>query len=212
MKPKKHKQYDRNQILLRLASVAVTDVQSAAPVELKVSRFLSPRPPPGPRPAPAASPPGAAAARAPSAQYCRDQAAAPEISQIQAEIEVQRGDIDRLDSAGYRIVSAIDNAVDRLEREVDLLKDAVRGLRQGVDRDQEDLASLQKDLKDVRQRAQDTTTIERIEAQILSSTSVIHKIKQGLGDASSQIRSELSVMKSVLQQLRSDEKLLKPEA
>jgi len=109
-------------------------------------------------------------------------------------------------------VSAIDNAVDRLEREVDLLKDAVRGLRQGVDRDQEDLASLQKDLKDVRQLAQDTTTIERIEAQILSSTSVIHKVKQGLGDASSQIRSELSVMKSELQQLRSDVELLKPEA
>jgi prefoldin subunit 5 len=55
------------------------------------------------------------------------------LDHIQAEIETQREDIDRLDNAGYKIVAAIDSTVGRIEREVHGFRDALQKAQRDIE-------------------------------------------------------------------------------
>ncbi len=205
----------RNQVLLKLTSAVVTSTEDGAEVELNVKRFLKLRGPPaaaeGSEGDTLESPNLETHAR-PQSSYSHSQdypefaryEDRPEISQIQAEIEVQKGDIERLDNAGYQIVAAIDAAVSRIEREVNLLKDSMHGLKKDIGGNQDDLASLKADVKEVRQLAQDTANVDRLEAQVHSATKVLSEIRRDLGNTTSQLRKDISAVKSDVHQAKRD--------
>ncbi len=130
------------------------------------------------------------------------QTATPEISQIQAEIEIQREDIDRIDDAGYRIVSAIDSAVERIEREVTGLKSTAHDLKHALGGAQDDISSLKTELTEVKRLAQDTAALERLEEKVNVQAGSALVLRRSLGSTEDRIRKELLRLKGQLQQLR----------
>lgn len=107
------------------------------------------------------------------------------------EISLLRADVDRLDSAGQQIVSAIDGVVTRIDREVSSLKNTMRLVQQELSGRQDDLSSVEAELKEVKQIAQKTAA-------------TLPEVRRDFESRTSQIHGEVSALKAELQQVKRD--------
>ncbi|KAF4832668.1 hypothetical protein CGCSCA4_v013530 [Colletotrichum siamense] len=130
--------FDDSQILLRQNSVLFLDRKSN-PSELRVRRTLDLR-------SPEASRPG----------YCHDSGLSDghasiasesiDLLDIQADLETQREDIERIDTAGYQVVSQFNDTITRIDREVKKLNGAMMNLRRDIDNHAADMFTVKKDV------------------------------------------------------------------
>jgi chromosome segregation ATPase len=118
-----------------------------------------------------------------------------DISRIQADLDIQREDIDRIDSAGYQIVNAFDTAVIRIEREVKKLNDTMQDLRREFD------------LKEVKLRGENRSTLSKLEEQLRTTNTAVSDIRHlsSTGSATTEkLRSETATARTELRMLQSE--------
>lgn len=151
-----------------------------------------------------------------------------DLTGLQAYLESQRADINRIDSAGYQIVAAFDNAMDRVEREVKKLQDTMSTLRSELDGNRDDVSSLKTNVDSVRRDARmasDGTRTLGSELQGLrqsvSNSDAVDKLQDALAglrqssldraSETNELRRELSLRKAELQRLKDGQAALKSQ-
>ena len=127
-----------------------------------------------------------------------------ELSLLQAELEAQRSNIERIDSAGFKVISGLDDAVNRVENDLGKIRDTLSGLRQEVRGSHEDMASLKTEIKEVKKHAQDRTVVKRLEEQLNSANNSVRAIRQELQELASKFENELDEVKAGLRQHSKD--------
>lgn len=123
-------------------------------------------------------------------------AGAAELSLLHAELEAQRGDIERIDSAGFKVISGLDDAVHRVEGDLVKMRDTLSVLRQELRGSHEDMASLKSEIKEVKKEAQDRTLVTRLQEQISSTTGTVDTMRQGINDLATRFEQELDSVKA----------------
>lgn len=151
-----------------------------------------------------------------------------DLTGLQAYLESQRADINRIDSAGYQIVAAFDNAMDRVEREVKKLQDTMGTLRRELDGNRDDVSSLKTNVDSVRRDtrvASDETETLASELQNLRqnipNSDAVDKLQDALAglrqssldraSEANELRRELSLRKAELQRMKDDQMALKSQ-
>jgi archaellum component FlaC len=136
-------------------------------------------------------------------------AGAADLSQLHAEIEAQRGDIDRIDSEGYKVVTAFNGAVTRVEAGLSRMEAALADLRREIEGSQEDTASLKSEIRDVKRQAQAQaeearTTTDRLEDRLQSANTSIEGLRRDLGELTANFDTDLGTLKAGLRQNTKD--------
>lgn len=127
-----------------------------------------------------------------------------ELSLLHAELEAQRGDIERIDSAGFKVISGLDDAVNRVEGDLGRMRDTLSELRRELRGNHDDMASLKTEMKDVKKQSQDRTVVRRLEEQLDSANETVAILRHELNDLAARFDSELDGVKSGLRQHAKD--------
>ncbi|KAL1845222.1 hypothetical protein VTK73DRAFT_855 [Phialemonium thermophilum] len=123
---------------------------------------------------------------------------AVELLRLRADLEAQKGDIERIDSAGFRMVAAINESVSRLESDMAKMRHALTEAQRETRGNQDDLASLKSDLKDVRLLAQDRTAVAELADQMRAAQAAMGEVRKSVDGTVSRMRDDLVDMKSRL--------------
>lgn len=122
-----------------------------------------------------------------------------DISHLQAELDGQREEIERIDTAGFQIVAAFDKAVVRIEQQANGLNESIVALQKQLDTKvggcEDDVSSLKADLRDVKLDIQ-TELKSRIDSLERTASSLASEIKSLVQLAAP--RTELAAVKSEL--------------
>lgn len=189
---------NRNQLLFRITTVLPLSHADGREVDLVVKRYLKLRetsrastekPLNGASAGPYDDPPGAGAA---------------ELSLLQAQLEAQRTDIERIDSAGFKVISGLDDAVSRVEGDLGKMRDTLSELRQELRGNHDDMASLKTEIKDVKKQSQDRTVVKRLEEQLNSAHETLDTLRHELNDLAAKFENELHGVKASLRQNTKD--------
>ncbi|SPO04251.1 uncharacterized protein DNG_06934 [Cephalotrichum gorgonifer] len=231
-----------NQLLLRLASVRLTNTKSRREAKLVIRRHLKLK---DPAAKPERGDPAGADASGPHVngdgnfmppqghQADRQPQFDPiNLTGLQAYLESQRADISRIDSAGYQIVAAFDNAMDRVEREVKKLQDTMATLRGDLDGNRDDVSSLKtsvdavrkdsvaasteakslrSELEGLRRSAPISDTIDELRSQLQDSMAKLHQSSLDRASEANDLRRELTLTKAELHRAKSDQATLKTQ-
>lgn len=156
-----------DQVLFRVSSVETVSCRGAKKVEYTIKRTVQLRQPPARpeegRPRPTSS-----------ARYSHGQSEIPinreaaDFSPIQASLDLNRKDIDRLDTTGFQVVDTLDEAVQRVEAETKRLQESVQELRRGFRGTHDNISFVKTELRGIKETAGNGTTsvIYRLETQI----------------------------------------------
>ncbi|KAL2019464.1 hypothetical protein VTK56DRAFT_9580 [Thermocarpiscus australiensis] len=134
-----------------------------------------------------------------------------ELQQLQVDLHNQREDIKRIDNNGFKIVSALDKRVGRIEGEVTKLSGTIGDLRRDISGAQKGLGSLKHDIGEVRQSAQDQTVRAALEDQLTSVSSTLQELGKQVATMNSRLRKEISELKSELSRHQQDMECLRSE-
>ncbi|OAA60965.1 hypothetical protein SPI_04989 [Niveomyces insectorum RCEF 264] len=209
---------DKGQILLRKTVIRAIHGTNGSPVELVVKRFLDLR---GSRRT-SGGPESAHSNGHPSRYAADDSASAAsgvvddddDLADMQAQIETQRVDIERIDRAGYEIVAAMDAAVQRIGGEVTGLQEALNRVRRDLGDNRAETSALQADLRAVKDLmhtndkanksgAKSTTAlVDRLCAQAQAAGETLATVKGDLSTTAAQLRKELAALKTEFQRVK----------
>ena len=122
-----------------------------------------------------------------------------DLSQLQADLDAQRGEIDRIDSAGFKVVSALDEAVTRIEGNLGRMGSTLSGLQRDLKDNRSDISSLKQEVADNNKTTdQDRATIRRLEAQLSSTNDNIEGVRREMGSVATQFRQQFAQVTSQL--------------
>ncbi|KAK1827208.1 hypothetical protein QBC39DRAFT_267529 [Podospora conica] len=194
---------DEDQLLLRLASVELL-TKDGQEAEFNAKRVLDVR---EPSKVSASNFPGASPSSAFGASSFHE---IQDLVQIQNDLKAQREDIKRIDSNGFKIVSALDTRVVRIEEQVTKLKDSLGSFRSDIAGTQEDLASLKAEVGEVKRAAQNKGPVAGLEKRLKSTDAALQDIRQDVGALEekfgelSGVNLELQRQKKEIDALKSD--------
>jgi DNA repair exonuclease SbcCD ATPase subunit len=181
-----------------------TKTKTGKEVDLSVKRYLQLKEPAranGEKPANSSQ--GSRAHNA-SQEFHGSAPEAAHISRLLADLDAQRNDIERIDNAGFKVVSALDEAVSKVEADLTKMKDTMSELRREIAGNHDDLVSLKSEVKDVKRLAQDQTVVNRLEKQLNAAKADIDGVRQELSPLTSGFQKDLDAVKSELRQSRND--------
>ena len=186
----------RNQLLLRLASVNLLG-DDGREIEFAVKRVLNVNEP---------SKLGKAKASdsTQGAPFASAFPGAVELQQIQTDLHTQREDIRRIDSNGFKIVTALDKRTSRLGDEVTRLRATVSSVHREFGGLQQELGSIKTDLKKAGGSAQDPTALTGLESRLVSIASALGKLGHQLNTVDSRVHKQLDELKSEISQQQRD--------
>jgi predicted nucleic acid-binding Zn-ribbon protein len=201
----------RNQILLKRSTILPLSKDDNRKVELVVKRYLKLRQAPRsssdhpPEETPEASSSYGRAGASNGYYASPSEAGAADISQLHAEIEAQRGDIDRIDSEGYKVVTALNDAVTRVEAGLGKMEATLAELRRDISGSHDDTASLKTEIKDVKKQSQvgvaeNRKIIDRLEGQLKSANKTIEVLRHELSELTAKFDKEFAILKAGLRQ------------
>ncbi|KAK4127143.1 hypothetical protein N657DRAFT_661377 [Parathielavia appendiculata] len=184
---------DENQLLLRLASVDLLDGDGQE-IEFAIKRVLSVNEP-----------------SKVNIRKCPDStrganfasvASAAELEQLQIDLHIQREDIKRIDSNGFKIVSALDKRAARVEGEVTTLKGTVPSIQRDIGNLQQELGGIKTEMGQLRESGGNATAIARLEDRLTSVTSNLGEVGLQLAALNTQLQKDVSELKSELSRQR----------
>ncbi|KAI2619373.1 hypothetical protein GGS26DRAFT_330282 [Hypomontagnella submonticulosa] len=187
-----------NQLFLRLSSVAITR-WDGEPVEIAIQRTLKLKEASNSRPtATQTSAPSEGDTHAYMDYEGPSEMHGQLLDHMQAQLDAQREEIQRLNRSGYQLVSSFDNAVLRIEGEIKKLKDNITGLQEDLGDSQTrtssvqtGLTSLGSELSEVKKVLRNGSTYDHLEQEL-------NLAKQTISDLRSSLSRDLD--KSVKQQ------------
>lgn len=132
-----------------------------------------------------------------------------ELSRLHAEIEAQRGDIDRLNSEGYKVVTALNGAVTRVEAGLGKVEATLADIHREIGGSQEDTASLKSEIKNVKKQSQAKAeeariSVDRLEDQLKSANKAVQGLRQDLGELTAKFDMHLGSLEAGLGQNTKD--------
>ncbi|KAL2759102.1 hypothetical protein ACRALDRAFT_1080657 [Sodiomyces alcalophilus JCM 7366] len=110
--------------------------------------------------------------------YASVSAASLELGRLQADLDTQRADIDRIDTAAYQVVSSFDNSVSRIDREMQKLNDTIRDLRRDLEANKDDLQPLKAGLSAVKENAADKSALAKLETQMEAANAAVSAMRK----------------------------------
>jgi chromosome segregation ATPase len=186
----------RNQLLLRLASVDLLDGDGRE-IEFAIKRVLSVT-------VPSTVNNGKFPGAAQGASFPSASSGVAELQQLQIDLHNQREDIKRIDSNGFRIVSALDKRATRVEGEVTTLKSTVPTLQRDIGSLQQQLGSIKTEIGQLRESESNTTAISGLEDRLASATSQLGEVRHQLATLNTQFQKEMGKLRSELSQQQQD--------
>lgn len=183
---------NRNQTLFRITTVLPLTQAHGREADLVVKRYLKLRET------------SRAGTEKPPANGASEGTGVAELSLLHAELEAQRGDIERIDSAGFKVISGLDDAVNRVEGDLGRMRDTLSELRRELRGNHDDMASLKTEMKDVKKQSQDRTVVRRLEEQLDSANETVAILRHELNDLAARFDNELDTVKSGLRQNAKD--------
>lgn len=136
---------------------------------------------------------------------------AVELQQFQIDLHNQREDIKRIDTNGFRIVSALDKRADRIDGEVIRLKGTVGGVHRGVGDLQRELGSIKGEIGKVRASAQDTSALVKLDTRLTAASNTLGEVGQQVTALNNQLQEEIGGLKSELRRQQQDIEDLRSE-
>jgi predicted nucleic acid-binding Zn-ribbon protein len=136
---------------------------------------------------------------------------AAQLRQLQIDLHGQREDIQRIDSNGFRIVSALDKRADRINGEVTKLRGTVGGVHRDVGDLQKELSSIRAEIGKARASAQDTSALVQLESRLTAASNTLGEVGQQVAALNDQFQKEMNELKSELGQQQQDMEDLKSE-
>lgn len=210
----------RGQVIFRIASIvfkAGTDGRRKA--EPKIKKVLKLRGDPPVTNGPKDAPPTPEEPRTnfdsrshPSNESQRDNA--PEMAQLQAVLDAQREDINRISATGYQVVSSFETAVARVEQQVQQLRDSIDGVRKEGEGQRDDLRSLKSDLAEVKWESENNSVVSRLDQQLQTTDRVVTELRHAIGTNQMEVadlREELSTTKEQLDHTNEENTRLKQQ-
>ncbi|KAI0385808.1 hypothetical protein F5Y04DRAFT_157173 [Hypomontagnella monticulosa] len=178
-----------NQLFLRLSSIAIT-TWDGEPVEITIQRTLKLKEGSNNRFTDTNT---STASEADNDTYADHEGPSEMHGQlldhIQAQLDAQREDIQRLNRSGYQMVSSFDNAVLRIEGEIKKLKNNMTDLRDELGGSlsktasiQNNLTSLDNELGKVKDMLQTKSTYEDLEQELASASKAIADVRLSLSN------------------------------
>ncbi|KAK0730754.1 hypothetical protein B0H67DRAFT_639216 [Lasiosphaeris hirsuta] len=195
---------DENQVLFRLASVELLS-RDGQEVDFTIKRVLDVK-----EPSKVSS--GSYSGTPPQGAF--HSSAFPEVVdllQLQADLEGQREDINRIDSQGSKVISTLDSRVARAEEQVGKLRDTLGSLRRDVGGIQEDLSSLKVEVNEAKRAAQDHAPLSDLEQRLSAANGSVGEMRREVGTLAEELRRGLSGVTSQLRQQKQDIDDLKTE-
>ncbi|KAL7788648.1 hypothetical protein V8C37DRAFT_411597 [Trichoderma ceciliae] len=163
------------QIIFRIASIAfklATDLRRKA--EPKIQRTLHLRG----QPAVAQGKPSPVNGKAAPQNESSPSRDRFDIMQIQADLEVQQDEIQRIGAAGFQVMSTFDGTVARFEKQMRQLSESVASVRKDGDEQQADIKSLKTQMSDARWSSQSDAVVARLDQQLQTTDRVVTELRQ----------------------------------
>lgn len=134
-----------------------------------------------------------------------------DVFKLQSDLEVQREDISRIDSNGFKIVSALDRRVVSIERELKRLTDTMGDARRDIGITQEDVKFVKAETIDVKRLVEKRPSTTGLEERLDSVTTALGEVRQEVRNLAGQYKSELAELKRELSENRQDTENLKSQ-
>ncbi|KAL7810531.1 hypothetical protein V8C44DRAFT_350113 [Trichoderma aethiopicum] len=205
------------QIIFRITSILLkpaTDLRRKA--EPKIQRILQLRGQPATTPQPKSSTPlnGRASPRKDEAPPSR---ASFDIIQIQADLEAQQDEIQRIGTAGFQVMSAFDSTVARFEKQMRQLSDAVAIVRREGEGQQADIKSLKTQMSDAKwsSSGDGDAVVARLDQQLQTTDRVVTELRQLIKKSQTEtgsLRKELSAAQKEIAEVKRANVRLKKDA
>ncbi|KAH8130976.1 hypothetical protein LI328DRAFT_161006 [Trichoderma asperelloides] len=139
-----------------------------------------------------------------------------DIMQIQADLEVQQDEIQRIGVAGFQVMSNFDSTVARLEKQMRQLSESIASVRRDGEGQQADIKSLKTQMSDAKRNGQnDDGVVARLDQQLQTTDKMVAELRQIMQKSKSEItgfRSELTAAKKEITEVKKANARLKQEA
>ncbi|KAI0483210.1 hypothetical protein GGR56DRAFT_670996 [Xylariaceae sp. FL0804] len=141
-----------------------------------------------------------------------------DIHYVLADLGAQKEEIKRIDSAGFQIVTAFNQAVSRIESEVKKLRDEMSKLENNLEAGnsrtagiQDDVASLKHNIEGMKQNSRDPCRYQRLEQEISAAKQTAHELRDSLAQFAEQQQKRQHQANSDLQVIRREAKAMRKE-
>lgn len=125
-----------------------------------------------------------------------------DITQIRVDIEEQREDIKRIDKDGFKMVSALDTRILRIEDKMGKFTDALSSLRRDFGNIKESVVSFRTELSHAKQTSQDVAAIAGLEGKLNATDTALVEVRQELSTLEGRLKKELSSLRTEVRQCR----------
>ncbi|KJZ76537.1 hypothetical protein HIM_03873 [Hirsutella minnesotensis 3608] len=202
------------QAIFRIASVTLKRAKDLRrKVEPKIKRVLSLK-----NQTPSADE-GARAPRdereAPDSSKPTNQTGSLNFMQVQAELDSQRENINRIGATGMQVVSNFETVIARVDRQLQQLKESIESVHKGRDDQHAEVRALKTELLDVRVDCQNNPVLARLDQQLQTTDRVVTELRQALSQSRSEteaLRDQLTTAQHNLQEMRDEAASLRAEA
>lgn len=133
---------------------------------------------------------------------------------MQAELDLQRGDIDRIDTAAFSVVSSFNTAVTRIDMEMEKLNDTMKNMRRDLEGYQSEMAPLKSGFENLKSSIHDQGSVKRLEERIDSASgavAAVRKLTQEAQVRENKLQGELQAAKKDLRLLQQETASLRQE-
>ncbi|KAI0842859.1 hypothetical protein F5Y06DRAFT_75127 [Hypoxylon sp. FL0890] len=200
-----------DQLFLRLSSVNITAMNGDNPIQVNIQRTLEVK---------EASRSGFTAADTPpasesSAHMFTDNNGPSEIREhlldhLQAQLDAQKEEIQRLNRSGFQMVSSFDNAVFRVEGDIKKLRECTEGLQEDLKTQhsktastKDDVTSLRNDLDEVKKASQVKSSYSNIELELDLAKQAVEDVRLSLSKYFDESAKEQKRHETVISDLES---------
>ncbi|RFU75608.1 hypothetical protein TARUN_6668 [Trichoderma arundinaceum] len=200
------------QIIFRITSITLklaTDLRRKA--EPKIQRILQLRGQPGAAQA-KLSPVNGKAPPQNETSPSRDRF---DIMQIQADLEVQQDEIQRIGAAGFQVMSTFDSTVARFEKQMRQLSESVASVRRDGEGQQADIKSLKTQMSDAKRNGKSDAVVARLDQQLQTTDRVVTELRQIIQKSKTEttgLRSELTAAQREISEVKKANARLKQDA
>ncbi|KAJ3945765.1 uncharacterized protein N0V96_004105 [Colletotrichum fioriniae] len=127
-----------------------------------------------------------------------------EFSRLRVELDAQRESIDRIDTAGFQVVSQFDSAVSRIEKEMAKLNSTLNQLQGDFDLHKADLKSVEIETSSGKCSTQDSSKLSRLDSQVRTANAAISEMKklsEEVNRENDELRNDLLISREDYQRL-----------
>ncbi|KAL7894711.1 hypothetical protein HDV63DRAFT_396627 [Trichoderma sp. SZMC 28014] len=139
-----------------------------------------------------------------------------DIMQIQADLEVQQDEIQRIGVAGFQVMSNFDSTVARLEKQMRQLTESIASVRRDGEGQQADIKSLKTQMSDAKRSGQnDDGVVARLDQQLQTTDRMVTELRQMIQKSKTEttgLRSELKAAQKEITDVKKANARLKQEA